>query len=60
MWRLTFGAETAFLKASRGLSDLALLLANPNEEIHVRALMSGGAEASVENAEPLIALNRSR
>jgi len=41
VFRITFGGETAHLKASRGLADLALLLAHPGREFHARTLHQG-------------------
>ncbi len=41
VWTLTFGAETIHLKHARGLSDLAMLLSNPDQEIPADALWAG-------------------
>lgn len=46
VWTLTFGARTVHLKHSRGLSDLAVLLANPNRPVHVGTMWSGAATAA--------------
>jgi pimeloyl-ACP methyl ester carboxylesterase len=48
VWRISFAGRRCHLKHARGLSDLALLLANPGREIAAATLMSGG-----ETAPPL-------
>jgi len=45
VWTLTFGGETIHLKHARGLSDLAVLLAHPDQEIPAEMLWAG-AEAT--------------
>jgi hypothetical protein len=44
-WRLCSGSSALHLRASKGLSYLATLLAHPNEEIHVTWLVGAGDEA---------------
>jgi tetratricopeptide (TPR) repeat protein len=38
VWHLAFGGETAIVKHSKGVADLAVLLAAPGREIHVSEL----------------------
>jgi hypothetical protein len=45
VWRVTFAGRRCHLKHARGLSDLALLLANPGREIAAATLMDGGQTA---------------
>jgi pimeloyl-ACP methyl ester carboxylesterase len=42
VWRITFAGRHCHLKHARGLADLALLLANPGQEIAATTLMDGG------------------
>ena len=44
VWLLSFGGKQSHLKHSKGLSDIAVLLARPGEEIAAATLMGGGAE----------------
>ena len=41
LWRMTFAGRSVHLPKARGLSDLAVLLARPGEEVHVSTLWSG-------------------
>ncbi|MEM7138248.1 MAG: alpha/beta fold hydrolase [Myxococcota bacterium] len=49
VWLLSFGGELAHFKHSKGLTDLAVLLARPGHEVAAAALMRGGL---VQEAEP--------
>ena len=42
VWTLTFEGRTATLADSKGLADLAVLLARPGQEVHVLDLDGGG------------------
>jgi non-specific serine/threonine protein kinase len=53
MWTLRAGDGAWNLKASKGLSYLALLLAHPHQEIHV-AQMVGAGEEVTGDAGPLL------
>ncbi len=44
VWTVTFAGRAVHLKHARGLEDLALLLANPGQEIHALTLWSGGKD----------------
>lgn len=50
IWLLAFAGATVHIKDSRGLHDIALLLAHRNRDIHVQEI-SGGAEAVVIQQE---------
>jgi pimeloyl-ACP methyl ester carboxylesterase len=41
VWSISFAGRRCHLKHARGLADLAVLLANPNVEIHAMQLMEG-------------------
>lgn len=38
IWRITYGGKPTILKHSKGLADLAVLLARPGQEVHVTEL----------------------
>jgi hypothetical protein len=45
VWHVTFGGSTTIVKHSKGMADLAVLLAAPGQEIHVSELEGVHAEA---------------
>lgn len=53
MWRLTAGDEVILLKASKGLSYLAALLARPHEELHVTQVV-GASDEALGDAGPVL------
>jgi TolB-like protein/tetratricopeptide (TPR) repeat protein len=44
VWQVSFAGQDAHLPHSKGLADLALLLAAPGREIHCSELMAGGPD----------------
>jgi len=48
MWELTFQGVTALVKDSKGNSDIAKLLPNPNNEIHCMELMGSILQDNVD------------
>ncbi len=50
VWRLTYGGRSVHLKDARGLGDLAVLLANPGQEIHVTTLWYGARSVVSHNS----------
>lgn len=46
VWTVTFAGRSVHLKHARGLTDLAILLTNPGQEIHVGTLWSGADSAA--------------
>ena len=54
-WLVGFGGKTVRLRASKGLSDIARLLARPGREFHVIELVGGAAEVGDRPVgEPLL------
>jgi hypothetical protein len=51
-WRLTFDGQVAHLPDAKGLHDLATLVANPGQEIHVLTLLGRSGPAS--GADPVL------
>lgn len=49
-WIIRYHGHTAFLKATRGLHYLAVLLGNSGREFHVRELLAGPLDASTLTA----------
>ena len=47
VWTVSFAGRTAHVKHARGLTDLALMLERPGEEIHVATLWSGAETAAM-------------
>ncbi|MGH7818473.1 MAG: hypothetical protein ACREQ9_01745, partial [Candidatus Binatia bacterium] len=43
-WTIVYDGKTVRLKDSKGLADIAILLANPGREIHVAELIAASAE----------------
>jgi len=43
LWRVSFGGSQTHVPHARGLADLAVLLANPDQEVHVGTLWSGAS-----------------
>ena len=55
VWTVTFGGRSAHLKHARGLTDLAILLANPGREVHVGTLWSGAdSAAATGGSDPVL------
>jgi len=56
VWTLTFGDTSVHLKHARGLSDLATLLANPNQAIAADSLWTGAetAGARAQTGDPVL------
>jgi non-specific serine/threonine protein kinase len=52
-WIIRYHGHTAFLKSTRGLSCLAVLLRNPGREFHVRELLACPMDASTPAAAAL-------
>ena len=46
LWALRYAGKTVHLKATKGLDDLARLLAEPDREVHVLDLFGAGVEES--------------
>lgn len=53
VWSIWFEREVVHLKASRGLDDLALLLASPGQEIHAAQLYAG-ADVRLDDSDELL------
>ncbi len=55
VWTLTFAGQSVVLKDARGLSDLAILIQNANQELHVATLWSGEkTAAALPGADPIL------
>ena len=56
IWKASFAGRTVHLKHARGLTDLAILLANPGQEVHVGKLWSGADSAAAlgGGADPIL------
>ena len=53
VWRIHFGGRTVHVKHSRGLADLATLVASPGRRFHATELMRGGP-SPVAGADPVL------
>jgi hypothetical protein len=53
-WRLTYAARTATVRHSKGMADLAALLAHPGQERHALDLAGGGSAAEQPDTGPLL------
>jgi hypothetical protein len=51
-WRLDFGGEVAHLPDAKGLQDLATLVANPGQDVHVLTLL--GLPGPAHGADPVL------
>lgn len=55
VWAIAFDGKVAHLKDSRGIGDLAVLLAAPGREVHAHTLWSGlEPEAVAPTAQPML------
>lgn len=54
IWTLRFGGRQAHVRHARGLSDLAILLARPGEEVHVLELLGEGSIAPASGADAVL------
>lgn len=56
VWAITFDGQTVHLKHARGLADLAILVANAGQDVHVATLWSGAesAEQLGGSADPVL------
>jgi predicted ATPase len=50
LWAIRFGGQTVHLRATKGLDDLARLLAEPEREVHVLDLFGAGVEEASTGA----------
>jgi hypothetical protein len=53
-WRLTYAARTTTVKHSKGMADLAVLLAHPGQERHALDLAGGAQTAEQPDTGPLL------
>jgi len=60
VWLLSFEGEIAHLKHSKGLADLAALLARPAQEVAAAALMGGGASEVAPSGSDHVLDDRAR
>lgn len=51
VWTAVFDGVSVHLKHARGLTDLAVLLAHPNQDVHVGMLWSGAETAAMGGGE---------
>jgi hypothetical protein len=49
-WRISYAGRTVYLRATKGMGDLARLLAEPGREIHCLDLAGAGSEESSTGA----------
>jgi hypothetical protein len=54
VWSIAFAGQRCHLKHARGLSDLALLLAHPDQEIAAARLMAGPDAIAPAGADPIL------
>jgi non-specific serine/threonine protein kinase len=55
VWTLTYEGKTLQLKHSKGLGDIAILLANPGKEVHVAELIAFSGERVAQPAAVALA-----
>ncbi|MEM7436696.1 MAG: hypothetical protein AAF436_16200, partial [Myxococcota bacterium] len=60
VWLLSFGGELAHFKHSKGLTDLAVLLARPGHEVAAATLMHGGLIHEAESGSDPVLDDRAR
>lgn len=54
VWEIAYAGRTVHAKDSKGLRDLAVLLANPGEEVEALRLASGGEPPAPAGADPVL------
>ena len=52
LWRIDFGGDSVLLRSSRGLDMLAMLIGQPNKDVHVLELSGGGPAYDQGDAGP--------
>ena len=53
-WQLSYAGRKAHLPDLKGLHDLAVLIANPGQPIHVTQLLTGQPPAALPGADPVL------
>jgi pimeloyl-ACP methyl ester carboxylesterase len=54
VWEIAYAGRTVHVKDSKGLRDLAVLLASPGEEVDAARLASGGEPDARSGADPVL------